>query len=369
MNLIPIFQRPKVWQLKMRKELIKNIVNGRPIPAIFMYKDVAGSAFTFNILDGKQRLDSIVLYLAGEDRKSKFGVKNWRDYILLPLYRKDANFPVDFGDGKQRKFADLDSSTVARVREYLDPTIEIELNENTSLNELINLFVDINQYGVKVSRVNIVRALKQNDPLLKDVYGLIAIRQETRKDVFTRRKKTPYVTVLKQLKTVSSMPDPTVQADRMWQTLLELALFVRSSGTHRKPTEILKSFITKPDAPVKLSKDEKSKLRGAFTFLENAYKISTLGDSRLAVDQTHFYTMSASLLSTNLLNKYAPDVLTGKLVKFAKLIDEEPDTLKQNDTPLNQSILKYIMLAIEKTTDASRRIERQKEMLKAIDLL
>jgi uncharacterized protein with ParB-like and HNH nuclease domain len=112
-NLIPIFQRPKVWQLKMRKELIKNIVSGRPIPAIFMYKDVAGSAFMFNILNGKQRLDSIVLFLAGEDKKSKFGVKNWRDYILLPLYRKDANFSVDFGDGKQRNFSDLDSATIA----------------------------------------------------------------------------------------------------------------------------------------------------------------------------------------------------------------------------------------------------------------
>src|SRR5947208_15236670 len=79
MNLIPLFQRPKVWLLKMRKELIKNIVNGRPIPAIFMYKDVSGSAFMFNILDGKQRLDSIVMFLAGEYQNSKFGVMNWRD--------------------------------------------------------------------------------------------------------------------------------------------------------------------------------------------------------------------------------------------------------------------------------------------------
>ena len=261
-NLITIFQRPRVWQLKMRQELIKNIVNRRPIPAIFMYKDVedvSGSAFKFNILDGKQRLDSIVMFLA-QDTTNKFGVTNWRDYVIDALYRRDAKFSVDFGDKKKKKFADLDATTVARLREYMVPTIEIDLNENTSLNELINLFVDINQYGVRVGRLSIVRALKQNDPLLKDVYALIAIRQQRRQDVFTRRKATPFVVVLKRLKIISSVSDKTVQADRMWEKLLELALFVRSGGAHRKPTEILKSFIKKPEVPAKLTKPERAAL-------------------------------------------------------------------------------------------------------------
>jgi hypothetical protein len=165
------------------------------------------------------------------------------------------------------------------------------------------------------------------------------------------------------------MPDPTVQADRMWQTLLELALFVRSNGTHRKPTEILKSFITKPDVPAKLTKEEKSKLKAVFSFLENAYKNSALGESRLAMDQTHFYTMAASLLSTDLLARYDASTLTAKLLKFSQLIDENPTTLKQNDTPLDQAISRYVLLASEKTTDASRRIERQKEMDKALELV
>ena len=191
MNLTPIFQRPRVWPIKMRRELVKNIVNGRPIPAIFMYKDVedvSGSAFKFNILDGKQRLDSIVLFLASDAGTSRFGVKNWKDYIFDPWYRKDAKFAVDFGDKKKKQFSDLNDGTVAKLREYMIPTIEIELNENTSLNELIMLFVDINQFGVKVNRNNIVRALKKNDPLLKDVYDLIASRQERKKDINIKKK-------------------------------------------------------------------------------------------------------------------------------------------------------------------------------------
>ncbi|HSY89996.1 MAG TPA: DUF262 domain-containing protein [Candidatus Binatus sp.] len=367
MNLIPLFQRPKVWKLKMRKELIKNIVNGRPIPAIFMYKDVAGDAFKFNILDGKQRLDSIVMFLAGEARK--FGVKNWRHYVLDPIYRKDASFAVDFGDGKKLTFADLPEATVARLREYLIPTVEIELNENTSLNEMINLFVDINASGVHVSRINIVRAMKQGDPLLKDIYNLIAERQVRRQDVFTRRKKTPFVSVLKRLKIVSSVVDATVQADRMWEKLLELALFVRSNGTHRKPTEILKSFIKKPEIPAKLSKRERAALTAAFQFLQEAYKTSTLGDSRLATDQTHFYTVATSLLGSDLLKRYSAAALTKKFVKFAGLIEKPHDPHEFSTDPLKQAVSTYQTLSTEKTTDATRRKDRQTEFIKAVDLL
>lgn len=369
MNLIPLFQRPKVWPLKMRKELIKNIVNGRPIPAIFMYKDVAGAAFKFNILDGKQRLDSIVMFLAG-DVQNRFGVKTWRNYVIDPIYRKDAGFAVDFGDRKRKTFEELEETTVARLREYLIPTIEIELNENTSLNEMINLFVDINQFGVKVNRINIVRAMKQNDPLLKDVYDLIAQRQQRKQDVFTRRKKTPFVAVLKQLKIVSTVPDKTVQADRMWEKLLELALFVRSNGTHRKPTEILKSFIKKPDVPAKLSKRERTALTKVFCFLKVAYGQSeVLAGSRLATDQTHFYTMATSLLSGDLLSRLSEDALIAKLTKFASLIEKTPDPPKAPTTPVEKSVARYRELSTEKTTDAVRRKERQQELIKAIDLL
>jgi hypothetical protein len=53
-------------------------------------------------------------------RNPKFGVKNWRHYVLDPLYRKDAGFAVDFGDGKKLAFSDLPETTMARLREYFE---------------------------------------------------------------------------------------------------------------------------------------------------------------------------------------------------------------------------------------------------------
>ena len=90
-NLSPIFQRGHVWTLKMRRELIKNILRRRPIPAIFLYKDEAGTKYTYSILDGKQRLESILMFIGSEHKDLK--IKNWRDYIFAAEYRKDSALP------------------------------------------------------------------------------------------------------------------------------------------------------------------------------------------------------------------------------------------------------------------------------------
>ena len=65
-NLIPPFQRGSLWKLKMRQRLIENMVRLRPIPAIFLYKEAAGSKFSYNILDGKQRLESLILFVGNK---------------------------------------------------------------------------------------------------------------------------------------------------------------------------------------------------------------------------------------------------------------------------------------------------------------
>jgi hypothetical protein len=50
-NLIPSFQRGHAWKLPMRQRLITNIVKGRPMPAIFLYRQTSqsGEAFVYNI--------------------------------------------------------------------------------------------------------------------------------------------------------------------------------------------------------------------------------------------------------------------------------------------------------------------------------
>ncbi len=352
-NLSPVFQRGRVWTLKMRRELIKNIIRRRPIPAIFLYKDEAGSKYTYAILDGKQRLESILMFIGSAN--SALAIRTWANYIS-GVYRQDVGFSIDLQDGRKSiKFANLKDKEIRDLREYPIPTIEIALNENTNLDEIISLFVDINQYGAKVTRINIVRAMKSKDPLLKDVYALVAEKQKRRQDIFTRRKKTPFVRVLKKLQIVASVADADAQADRMWERLFEFALFVRSGGVHRKPTEILKTFIkTASTEERKLSKAERQTLTTAFMFLRDAYAHSTLGVSRLATEQTHFYIMVTSLLTGGLLSDGANrPKLVRALVEFGKLIGSKgmPAT--------HPGIQRYLELSSKQTTDADKRKDRQ----------
>lgn len=367
-NLSPIFQRGRVWKLPVRKELIKNVVRRRPIPAIFLYKDEAGSKYSYNILDGKQRLESIVMFIGGDNKE--FSIKTWHKYIFGREHRRSVGFAVDLKDGAgARKFSQFDEKMIRELREYPIPTIEITLNENTNLDEIINLFVDINQYGAKVTRLNIVRALRQKDPLLEDIYKLIAEKQHRQQDVFTKKKRTSFVGVLKRLNIVSSVSDAAAQADRMWEKLLELALFVRSDGRHRKPSEILKTFIKSAESKqTKLTKDEKNKLSGVFMFLQDAYKACDLGQSRLAADQTHFYILATSLLNSDLLTRFDVTVLTCKLCAFARLIDGKDDATLYGKE-IEQAISSYLTLSTEKTTDAARRKNRMQEFIQAIKLL
>jgi len=353
----------------MRKELIKNIVRHRPIPAIFLYKDEAGAKYSYNILDGKQRLESIIMFIGGANRK--FAITTWHKYIFGQQYRRNVGFSVDLKDGKgHQRFLDFDENVIRELREYPIPTIEIALNDNTSLDEIINLFVDINQRGAKVTRLNIVRALRQKDPLLEDVYKLIAVKQHRDQDVYTKKKSTSFVSVLKRLNVIANVHDNSAQADRMWEKLLELTLFVRSNGRHRKPSEILKTFI-KSDTTQhpQLKKAERKKLTDAFSFMGDAYKDSPLGSTRLATDQTHFYILATTLLGGDLLTRFPHDVLTAKLVKFSARLDQPRDIYEFSTDPLTEAVNKYRELSTEKTTDAARRKERQQEFVKALDLL
>jgi len=367
-NLSPIFQRNRVWPLKMRRELMKNIVRHRPIPAIFLYKDEAGSKYSYNILDGKQRLESILMFIGGD--RNDFAIKTWDKYIFGPLHRADVGFGINLGDTKKKltTFAMLDEKTLRDLREYPIPTIEIALNEKTNLDEMISLFVDINQYGEKVTRLDIVKAMKQKEPLLKDVFGLVAVRQRREQDTFLRSKrKSPYVPVLKRLQLVASIADPNAQVDRMWEKLFELALFTRS-GKHRKPAEILKTFIKAP-ATVKearLTSDEKARLHKVFSFLREAYGTSALGDTALATDQTHFYTMATALLGSDLLTKFPEDVLVKKLTRFGRIIDGKESRPRGR---LRQLWKKYEEVSSKQTTDVSRRDTRLKDFVEIITQL
>jgi GGDEF domain-containing protein len=355
-NLSPAFQRGHVWKQKAREKLLKNVILGKPIPAVFLYKEASGSRYSYNILDGKQRLESLILFIG--NKRSDLAIHRWDKYLFGDTYRKHVDYEVELA-GERKAFADLDESAVRDFREYAIPTIEISLGDETGLDEVISLFVDINQQGVAVNRFDIVKAINRNDALLKNVFDLLSVHQRRGQDILYRMKKNEFTDVLKRLKIVESAAAPNSKVDRMWERLLEFVMFYRSKS-HRKPVDILKSFIGGARSTNrKLTGAEVKALRAVFRFLRDAYRHTSLGQSRLATDQTYFYTMLTTILK-NGLNVAIPELeLRRKLAAIGEVLDGNKAAKK----PL-KDVFKLLEAESKKqTTDPSKRLERERLFL------
>jgi hypothetical protein len=374
-NLIPPFQRGHVWKLPARQELMKNMVAGRPIPAIFLYKEARGSRYNYNILDGKQRLESLLLFVGNKHRDLK--VEQVRNYFYDRKVRKTVNFPIVQGE-KKVAFAQLSPEAVRNFREYAIPTIEITLDDDSSLDEVINLFVDINQHGVKVNRFDIVKAIGDENELLQDVLELISVQQKRGEDIFFKKKRSVFTRVLSQLSIIKNLEFSNQIVDRMWERLLEIVLFCRTRE-HREPRQVLKRFISsKEEEEDEGSKDdaittsEMKILQTCFGFLVDCYKNSALGDTMLATDQPHFYTMITSFIVSDLLIPHDGIVpnrqeLQRKLLEFAKYL---PDRARlPADRKMAAAVREYKQAAARGTAQTGQRETRQRRFVELIKAL
>lgn len=70
---VPPFQRGYVWDQIRASRLIESFLLGLPVPGVFLYKERKSSRYL--IVDGLQRIRSIVSYLQGEFGEKKFRLK------------------------------------------------------------------------------------------------------------------------------------------------------------------------------------------------------------------------------------------------------------------------------------------------------
>ncbi len=64
LNLNPAFQRKSVWDIPDRDKFIRTILEGMPCPTIFLFKrwDKKKKCYMNDVIDGKQRLETIFLF-------------------------------------------------------------------------------------------------------------------------------------------------------------------------------------------------------------------------------------------------------------------------------------------------------------------
>lgn len=152
LELSPAFQRRAVWVLKDRRKLIDTVSRNYPLPAIFLYKEVNDGRLKYSVIDGKQRLETLLGFL-GHLRGGKFDVR-----IEIPGV-----------ESLQRVSAQtLKSNKVHRERlsphflGYRLPVVEVA----GPLADIIEVFVRINSTGKPLTPQERRKANYSGSPLL-----------------------------------------------------------------------------------------------------------------------------------------------------------------------------------------------------------
>lgn len=152
LNLNPSFQRDSVWKLMHRRRFIQTILDGYPVPSIFLYHDDDGM---YHVLDGKQRLETIFKFakvsgVAREVLEVKYKlpedeVELWYDWKSL---------------GKAGKWPEFKAYRV-QVVEVRGP-----------MSDIVELFVRINSTGTALARSEVNNAKFYKTAFMKEARKL-----------------------------------------------------------------------------------------------------------------------------------------------------------------------------------------------------
>lgn len=152
LNLEPAFQRESVWQEFQRRRLIKSIWENIPIPSIFLYERENNGDLVYDVIDGKQRLESIFMFMGLKGfRGKKFWFKASWEEENEPLFEK-------------LFWKDLDKKEQIKILNYPVQTITIRGSQSA----IADIFVRINSTGSKLKSQEIRKAQYLTSAFLKE---------------------------------------------------------------------------------------------------------------------------------------------------------------------------------------------------------
>jgi 5-methylcytosine-specific restriction endonuclease McrA len=151
LNLEPGFQRKSVWSDNDRKKLIQSVLENYPVPSIFLYRREESGRLMYDVIDGKQRLESIFRFCGAKGFKGKrFAVRHQFEDDEKPLL-------YDWRDlGKWHLGYQIDG--------YEIQTVEVA----GDLADIVDLFIRINSTGKALTRQEKVNARYYRSPYLKE---------------------------------------------------------------------------------------------------------------------------------------------------------------------------------------------------------
>jgi hypothetical protein len=155
-NLQPGFQRKSVWSDMDRKRLIQSVVSNYPVPCIFFYKREHKGRLIYDVIDGKQRLETIFMFIRlGRFKSKAFEAK------------------IDLGEGVDhygwRDICRYYHDTRSALLGYKISTVEV----TGDLAQIIDLFCRINSTGKRLTSGEKRHARFYDSPFLAEAQWLV----------------------------------------------------------------------------------------------------------------------------------------------------------------------------------------------------
>jgi hypothetical protein len=146
------YQRKLVWTLEEKQKLIESLLKKYPIPALLL-AERDGNPGTFEIIDGLQRLHSIVSFI---ENAFPLADSRYFDVDQFPTAKAGA----DEGSFDKKSTALIGSKEVSTVLDY---SLALSVMRNASDSEVNDVFDRINTYGHRLSDQKRRQAGVQNE--------------------------------------------------------------------------------------------------------------------------------------------------------------------------------------------------------------
>jgi hypothetical protein len=330
MNLEPGFQRKSVWSTMDRRRFVQSILTSCPVPCIFLYQRNHRGRIVYDVIDGKQRLETVLMFTAtGRFRRHGFEIKH------------------DIGEGQEWcDWSELRRNHVERHRfePYKIQTVEVV----GQLSEIVELFVRINSTGKHLTSGEKRHAKFYNSPFLKEAERLVV----------------KFHKYLRQQKILSQ-----AQIDRMKGTELfaELLMSIHNAGPINKKTSLDRAIGNES-----VNGNTLHRISREFIATMNLTKrmFADLRPTRFH-NSVEFYTLFMLIWDLNkhgavLHNKARNRVALALLKKLSVEVDDLRIQLRKATSKGTQPIYRDYLLTVQGDTDSAATRQRRHQILKGL---
>ena len=324
LNLSPGFQRDSVWSERDRQKLIESILRKYPIPAVFFRRRQDEGEICYDVIDGKQRIESILMFM-GKIRGGRFSTR-----VQLP--GDDERDWVDWNWLRRNEKQHL-------LTGYEIPTIEVD----GELADIIDLFVRINSTGKALTTAEKRHAKYYNSEFLREA-GRLASRYE---DYFRRQNilSAGQVNRMKHVELICELMVSIHQGDVInKKTALDSVM---------KPNSLTSAQIRKVRGETVLALN---RVRRMFPHIHRT-RLSKISDFYSLVMLTYKFENEGLILTDRRRNRLAWDLL----VAFSTGVDEVRVLQKkaQGSKPGQETYREYLLSVTGGTDDIAQRRKRE----------